>query len=99
MNILFVYRDQELGEALEIEFLEVENVTILHGDITTVACDAIVSPANSFGFMDGYGGPHCLDTNGAFLRFEKDCFRLPELNPLFQNTPYQESILPERRVV
>jgi len=53
MNILFVYRDQELGEALEIEFLEVENVTILHGDITTVACDAIVSPANSFGFMDG----------------------------------------------
>ena len=45
-----------------------------------------------------YGGPQCLDTNGAFLRFEKDCFRLPETNPLFQNTPYQESILPEKHV-
>lgn len=45
-----------------------------------------------------YGGPQCLDTNGAFLRFEKDCFRLPETNPLFQNTPYQESILPEKYV-
>jgi hypothetical protein len=45
-----------------------------------------------------YGGPQCLDTNGAFLRFEKDCFRLPESNPLFQNTPYQESILPEKHV-
>jgi hypothetical protein len=45
-----------------------------------------------------HGGPQCLDTNGVFLRFEKDCFRLPESNPLFQNTPYQESILPEKHV-
>ena len=45
-----------------------------------------------------YGGPRCLDTNDAFLRFEKDCFRLPESNPLFQNTPYQESLLPEKHV-
>jgi O-acetyl-ADP-ribose deacetylase (regulator of RNase III) len=30
-----------------------ENVFIVQGDITKVECDAIVSPANSFGFMDG----------------------------------------------
>jgi hypothetical protein len=45
-----------------------------------------------------YGGPQCLDTNGAFLRFEKECFRLPEPNPLFHNRPCWESILPTKRV-
>jgi O-acetyl-ADP-ribose deacetylase (regulator of RNase III) len=30
-----------------------ENVSIIEGDITLLECDAIVSPANSFGFMDG----------------------------------------------
>jgi O-acetyl-ADP-ribose deacetylase (regulator of RNase III) len=30
-----------------------ENVKIVEGDITNIFCDAIVSPANSFGFMDG----------------------------------------------
>ena len=34
-------------------FGEEENVKILNGDLTEVDCDAIVSPANSFGFMDG----------------------------------------------
>lgn len=28
-------------------------VTVHHGSILDVACDAVVSPANSFGFMDG----------------------------------------------
>ena len=46
----------------------------------------------------GYGGSRCPDTNGAFLRFKKDSFRLPESNPLFQNTPYQESLLLEKHV-
>ena len=36
------------------DFFENEtNVKVLKGDITNVSCDAIVSPANSFGFMDG----------------------------------------------
>jgi O-acetyl-ADP-ribose deacetylase (regulator of RNase III) len=30
-----------------------ENVSIVENDITRLECDAIVSPANSFGFMDG----------------------------------------------
>jgi O-acetyl-ADP-ribose deacetylase (regulator of RNase III) len=29
------------------------NVSIIEGDITSLSVDAIVSPANSFGFMDG----------------------------------------------
>lgn len=36
------------------EFFETEtSVTIIEADITQILCDAIVSPANSFGFMDG----------------------------------------------
>lgn len=34
-------------------FEGIENIEFIHDDITTVACDAIISPANSFGFMDG----------------------------------------------
>ncbi|MFY0673136.1 MAG: macro domain-containing protein [Bacteroidia bacterium] len=30
-----------------------KNVTIMQGDLTEVTVDALVSPANSFGFMDG----------------------------------------------
>lgn len=38
---------------MEIFFSEENNVEIIKSDITEVPCDAIVSPANSFGFMDG----------------------------------------------
>lgn len=48
--------------------------------------------------LEHYGGPQCLDTNGVFLRFEKDCFRLPEPYPLFQSIPCWESILPTKHV-
>jgi O-acetyl-ADP-ribose deacetylase (regulator of RNase III) len=34
-------------------FKETPNVSIHHGSIFEVRCDALVSPANSFGFMDG----------------------------------------------
>lgn len=40
-------------------FSSEENVVIVQDDITTVSCDAVVSPANSFGFMDG-GLDHAL---------------------------------------
>jgi O-acetyl-ADP-ribose deacetylase (regulator of RNase III) len=32
---------------------DLESVTVHRGSILDVACDAVVSPANSFGFMDG----------------------------------------------
>lgn len=47
------YRDDTLGEAWINEFGNAENVEILEGDICQTDCNGIVSPANSFGFMDG----------------------------------------------
>lgn len=48
-----VYWSEDLGKAWRQYFESAEDVEILEGDICQVTCDAIVSPANSFGFMDG----------------------------------------------
>jgi len=53
MNLLLVYRNQALGAAWEGEFAELSNIKIVEGDICDLVCDAMVSPANNFGFMDG----------------------------------------------
>lgn len=45
--------DTALIRAWRTFFSEEANVIIAEGDITRMKCDAIVSPANSFGFMDG----------------------------------------------
>ena len=46
-------RNATLVDAWEREFEGVEGVDVSKGDIFGVTADAIVSPANSFGFMDG----------------------------------------------
>ena len=53
MKFLLVHQQPNLGEAWRHYFGQEPNVQILHADITQIACDAMVSPANSFGFMDG----------------------------------------------
>ena len=53
MQITLIDNNPTLGYAWQEFFSEAENVKIITGDITTLTCDAIVSPANSFGFMDG----------------------------------------------
>ena len=53
MRLLLVYRDERLGQAWREYFAGVNCVEFVEGDICDVACDAVVSPANSFGFMDG----------------------------------------------
>jgi len=40
-------------QAWEEFFGDIKNVQILKKDISKISCDALVSPANSFGFMDG----------------------------------------------
>jgi O-acetyl-ADP-ribose deacetylase (regulator of RNase III) len=40
-------------QAWDIYFKNVDNVRIIGGDFFSVDADAVVSPANSFGFMDG----------------------------------------------
>jgi len=53
MKWLLVYRSKQLGLAWKKYFDAQDDVEVLEGDICRVPCDAVVSPANSFGFMDG----------------------------------------------
>ena len=54
-NVIYHLRDinQGLVDAWKRFFAGIENVRPEAGDIFGVAADAIISPANSFGFMDG----------------------------------------------
>jgi O-acetyl-ADP-ribose deacetylase (regulator of RNase III) len=45
--------DGEVVQAWTRHFEDIENVSISCGDIFALEADAIVSPANSFGYMDG----------------------------------------------
>ncbi len=51
--LLVHYGNDRLGDAWHRHFDGQSNVEILEGDICHVPADAVVSPANSFGFMDG----------------------------------------------
>jgi len=53
LNIIMAGLDRGLLSAWGSAFALCEDVTIHEGDITKLECDAVVSPANSFGFMDG----------------------------------------------
>jgi O-acetyl-ADP-ribose deacetylase (regulator of RNase III) len=53
MNIVLVGINPKLVQAWQNICGGLENVTVQYGSIFDVSCDAIVSPANSFGFMDG----------------------------------------------
>ncbi len=59
MKIILAALSPKLLDAWTTFFSKEEQVVIVEGDITKMACDAIVSPANSFGFMDG-GLDHAL---------------------------------------
>ena len=53
MKIILAGLDAALLNAWSMFFEQEANVSIVEGDITQLACDAVVSPANAFGFMDG----------------------------------------------
>jgi O-acetyl-ADP-ribose deacetylase (regulator of RNase III) len=53
MILRLVDRSGDLIEAWRRCFAGIPDVEIILGDICGVECDAVVSPANSFGFMDG----------------------------------------------
>jgi O-acetyl-ADP-ribose deacetylase (regulator of RNase III) len=53
MKIILTDLQKPLIAAWNEVFANAENVTVHHGSIFDVAADALVSPANSFGFMDG----------------------------------------------
>jgi O-acetyl-ADP-ribose deacetylase (regulator of RNase III) len=45
--------DSDMATAWAKAFEGVSDVTVVEGDILVGRCDALVSPANSFGYMDG----------------------------------------------
>lgn len=53
MNYTLIDTNPKMVATWKEFFQEEPNVAIYEGDLTKVTCDAIVSPANSFGFMDG----------------------------------------------
>ena len=53
MNLILAATQSSLADAWLAAFDGVEGVEVHHGSIFDVAVDALVSPANSFGFMDG----------------------------------------------
>jgi len=53
LQLKFRDRKQELCDELARAFTGVRDVEVGSGDIFDVTADAVVSPANSFGFMDG----------------------------------------------
>ena len=55
MDLKIFLRDKniEIVNAWKAQFYNYDNITISRGNIFDLEADAIVSPANSFGFMDG----------------------------------------------
>ena len=53
MRIILAATEPELADAWERFCGDVSFVEVHRGSILELACDAVVSPANSFGFMDG----------------------------------------------
>ena len=53
MNIILAAVEAPLANAWQRFCGNLEGVTIHRGSILELECDAVVSPANSFGFMDG----------------------------------------------
>jgi O-acetyl-ADP-ribose deacetylase (regulator of RNase III) len=53
MKIVLTAMENRLADAWEKACSGLDGVSVHRGSIFDVACDAVVSPANSFGFMDG----------------------------------------------
>src|SRR5579884_3260095 len=53
MNIVLAAVEKPLADTWERFCGDVEGVSVHRGSILDVSCAAVVSPANSFGFMDG----------------------------------------------
>ena len=53
MTIILTAIDNRLFNAWQSECGQFDFVEVVHGSILDVSTDAVVSPANSFGFMDG----------------------------------------------
>lgn len=53
MKIQFIDRNKEMCEQWKLQFKDCNDVIIHCGDFFSLKTDCVVSPANSFGYMDG----------------------------------------------
>jgi O-acetyl-ADP-ribose deacetylase (regulator of RNase III) len=53
VKLILTAVEEPLAEAWATFCGDLDFVTVHHGSILDIECDAVVSPANSFGFMDG----------------------------------------------
>lgn len=53
MNYYFIDINKDLCDAWKTVFAGIEGVTVKHQSIFETSCDALVSPANSHGYMNG----------------------------------------------
>jgi hypothetical protein len=53
MIIQLIYHNKEICDQWKTHFNDCNDVTIHCGDYFALKTDCVVSPANSFGFMDG----------------------------------------------
>jgi len=53
LKIIFAATEPKLADAFEKHSDGLDNIEVVRGSIFDLECDAMVSPANSFGFMDG----------------------------------------------
>jgi O-acetyl-ADP-ribose deacetylase (regulator of RNase III) len=60
--------EEELADAWQQCCADLPDVSVFRGSILEVSCDAVVSPANSFGFMDGGIDAVYLDHFGAAIQ-------------------------------
>lgn len=91
MTITLCYREDRLGEAWTDAFAGLAEVRIVEGDICQLPCDAVVSLANSFGFMDG-GLDHLLSE-----RFGWDLEK--RVKKAIQARPMRELLIGEAMIV
>lgn len=67
------------------------HVTIRHGDIFNMKADAVVSPANSFGFMDGGIDAAYTKVFGSYLQ--------NDLQAVIQRLPHRELLVGEATTI
>ena len=79
MELWLVDINSELIEAWEKEFQEFPEVRIREGDILKIAENTIVSPANSYGYMDG--GIDHIYTNYFGIKPQEEIQKLISLRP------------------
>lgn len=82
MRLVLAAVEPPLADAWERFCGDLEFVSIHEGDILEVACEAVVSPANSFGFMDGGIDAQYLDFFGPKIQLQDRYLVPPQLRQL-----------------